>query len=103
MVGVMQEHGVALSGSHVADVGLGAEQIPAAGGQLHQKGPNGERREKRARKTAQQQVTSAYGPRLDRRDPRGLSGTVCGLRILPLRADLTFRAGSSVGIASGGS
>ena len=37
MVGVMQEHGVALSGSHVADVGDGAEQIPAAGTQLHQK------------------------------------------------------------------
>ena len=31
--------------------------------------------------------SSAHAPRLDRRAPRGLSGTVYGLRILPLRAE----------------
>jgi hypothetical protein len=35
--------------------------------------------------------SSAYAPRLDRRAPRGLSGTVYGLRILPLRAENALR------------
>ena len=35
--------------------------------------------------------SSAYAPRLDRRAPRGLPGTVYRLRILPLRAENALR------------
>ena len=48
MAGMMLEHAAVLTDSHVADVGVDAEQIPVPGGQ-HQKGTNGERREERTR------------------------------------------------------
>ena len=52
VAGMMMEHAAVLTDSHVADVGVDAEQIPVPGGQ-HQKGTNGERREERAHETAQ--------------------------------------------------
>lgn len=61
MAGMMQEHAAVLTDSHVADVGVDAEQIPVPGGQ-HKKGTNGERREERAHETAQQQAKQRLRP-----------------------------------------
>ena len=61
MAGMMLEHAAVLTDSHVADVGVDAEQIPVPGGQ-HQKGTNGERREERAHETAQQQAKQRLRP-----------------------------------------
>ena len=57
VAGMMMEHAAVLTDSHVADVGVDAEQISVPGGQ-HEKGTNGERREERAHETAQQQPNS---------------------------------------------
>ena len=61
MAGMMREHAAVLTDSHVADVGVDAEQIPVPGGQ-HEKGTNGERREERAHETAQQQAKQRLRP-----------------------------------------
>ena len=61
VAGMMMEHAAVLTDSHVADVGVDAEQIPVPGGQ-HQKGTNGERREERAHETAQQQAKQRLRP-----------------------------------------
>ena len=61
VAGMLWDHAAVLTGSHVADVGVDAEQIPVPGGQ-HEKGTNGERREERAHETAQQQAKQRLRP-----------------------------------------
>ena len=61
VAGMMMEHAAVLTDSHVADVGVDAEQISVPGWQ-HEKGTNGERREERAHETAQQQAKQRLRP-----------------------------------------
>ena len=98
VAGMMMEHAAVLTDSHVADVGVDAEQISVPGGQ-HEKGTNGERREERAHETAQQQAKQRLRP------PGSIDGllavsqelfTACASSPPALRTP----SGSSVGIAS---
>ena len=91
VAGMMMEHAAVLTDSHVADVGVDAEQIPVPGGQHQKQGQMVSDGRSEHTRLLSSKPSSAYAPRLDRRAPRGLSGTVYSLRILPLRAENALR------------